>query len=161
MTGAPGDPVARLNQPGKGPPCSHHLGMRALEADIDAGTVTLAFEARPEFGNPVGHVQGGFVTAMLDETAAIAAVVHSNWSVVVPSLEIKTCFLAPAPIGAFTGRGRVLKRGKSIAFLEADLYTADGTHCAHATITAQVRARPQRLNSVSSRPDPTGAPAPR
>ena len=96
--------LARLNQPGKGPPCSHHLGMRAVQADPETGTVKLAFTAPREFGNPMGQVQGGFLCAMLDEAAAVAVVVKSEFTLVVPDPGdedklLQTCAARRRPCG--------------------------------------------------------------
>ena len=48
-----------------------------------------------------------------------------------PSLEIKVSFLAPSRAGKFVGKGRVLRGGKSIIFLEGELYDEHGTLTAH------------------------------
>jgi hypothetical protein len=38
------------------PPCALTLG----------GKIETEFEGKPEFANPVGHIQGGFLAAMLN-----------------------------------------------------------------------------------------------
>ena len=48
------------------------LGMQLLDVDVDAGTITLAFEAIEDFTNPTGNVLGGFVAAMLYDTVGPA-----------------------------------------------------------------------------------------
>jgi acyl-coenzyme A thioesterase PaaI-like protein len=45
------------------PPSATHLGARFLEVDVKTGRVVIEFEARPEFVNPAGVVQGGFLAA--------------------------------------------------------------------------------------------------
>ena len=50
------------------PPCARHLGWTLLDYDAAAGWARLGFTARPDFLNPAGAVQGGFVAAMLDDT---------------------------------------------------------------------------------------------
>src|SRR3954452_8131792 len=50
------------------PPCAKTLGIEFAAIDSERGTVEVKFEARPEFLNPAGNVQGGFLAAMLDDT---------------------------------------------------------------------------------------------
>ena len=100
-------------EPKELPPASRTLGLRVIEKDQDAGRVTAEFEARQEFCNPLGIIQGGFLVAMLDEVMAIAAVVHSRKTVLVPTLEIKVSFLNAARPGTLRGVGEVVRLSKS------------------------------------------------
>lgn len=109
------------------PPTSALLGMTLLEVDSAARRVRMSFEAQPQFCNPAGNVQGGFVVAMLDDAAALACIVASGERVYVPTIELKTSFFAPAKAGVpLYVEGRCLKYGKRIAFAEADMTDADG-----------------------------------
>jgi acyl-coenzyme A thioesterase PaaI-like protein len=56
------------------PPAAQTLGWQLEEIDPDAGTAQIRFDARVEFTNPVGAVQGGFLAAMLDDTMGPALV---------------------------------------------------------------------------------------
>jgi acyl-coenzyme A thioesterase PaaI-like protein len=49
-------------------PCADLLGRRLLGHDEDRGWIKFGFEGKPEFLNPAGRVQGGILTAMLDDT---------------------------------------------------------------------------------------------
>ena len=42
--------------------------MEITAVDPEAGTIEVQFQARPEFANPIGNVQGGFLAAMLDDS---------------------------------------------------------------------------------------------
>ena len=117
--------LLRMNT--KVPATSILLGTRVLAVDSAAGTVRMSFEPRPEFCNPMGNVQGGFIVAMLDDCAAVAAVVASGKRIVVPTIELKTSFFGVARLGQkLFGEGRCLKMGRRIAFMEAELFDADG-----------------------------------
>jgi hypothetical protein len=48
------------------PPCALMLGAKFKQIDPEAGTIETEFDGRPEFLNPIGHIQGGFLAAMLD-----------------------------------------------------------------------------------------------
>ena len=54
------------------PACSKTLGLEFVEIDGERGMIETKFEARPDFLNPVGTVQGGFLAAMLDDTMGTA-----------------------------------------------------------------------------------------
>lgn len=56
------------------PPAAVTLGFKLLEIDPELGTIRVQFEAKQEFLNPMGVVQGGFVAAMLDDTLGPALV---------------------------------------------------------------------------------------
>src|SRR5580700_1813127 len=49
------------------PPAAALLGWELISIDPDAGTIEVAYRADERFLNPVGVIQGGFLTAMLDE----------------------------------------------------------------------------------------------
>ncbi len=60
------------------PPCAVLLGWKLVDIDPDAGTVEIAFTATEQFLNPFGTIQGGFLTAMLDDTMGPAARRHAG-----------------------------------------------------------------------------------
>ena len=119
-------------------PASQHLGWRCLEIDSERGTIATQFEARSEFVNPGGMVQGGFLAAMLDNTisAAIHATLEPNQYPV--TLEINVSFIHPAKPGPLIGHGRVIHVGRSIGFLAGELRTPDDVLIATATATARI-----------------------
>ena len=47
---------------------------------------------------------------------------------------MKTSFMQPCT-GQLTGKGRLMHRTKSMAFVEGTVYDAEGQACAHATGT--------------------------
>lgn len=122
------------------PPCAVHLGMAYVGFDRDKSQVELTFEGRPEFCNPRGHIQGGFVAAMLDDAMAVSLVITTQGKFTPPTLELKVSYFAPTPPGLLKAHGRVLRLGRSIAFLEGDLYAPDGTHLARSSATAKLLA---------------------
>ena len=90
----------------------------------------------------LGGVQGGFLAAMLDVIVSCALLGSLPPGHFAPTLELKVSYLRPAPLGRLTGRGRVLHRGGTIAFLAGELLDPDGTLLTSGTATARiVRAR--------------------
>jgi uncharacterized protein (TIGR00369 family) len=117
------------------------LGWKLMAVDPDAGTIEVSFTATDQFLNPAGDVQGGFLAAMLDDTlgpALVATLGTGEWA---PTLDLHVQFMAPAAPGRLCGRGRVVRRGRDIAFLAGELRDAQEKIVAAATATAMIRRR--------------------
>jgi uncharacterized protein (TIGR00369 family) len=123
------------------PPCAVTLGGSFTQIDPQAGTIETKFLGKPEFANPVGHIQGGFLAAMLDDTLGPALVATLPKGQFAPTVNLNVSFHRPGKIGEITGKGRVLKRGKELAFLSGELFQ-DGQMIASATATAIIRTMP-------------------
>jgi uncharacterized protein (TIGR00369 family) len=122
------------------PPAAGVLGWELVSVDPDAGTIEVAFAATDEFLNPVGVIQGGFLAAMLDDTMGPALVATLGPGLFAPTADLHVQFLRPARPGRLTGRGRVVRRGKDVAFLAGELLDESGQVVAAATATALIRA---------------------
>jgi uncharacterized protein (TIGR00369 family) len=120
------------------PPVASLLGWQLEEIDPDAGTITVRFQAREEFNNPLGNVQGGILAAMLDDTMGPALVATLPPGKFAPTLEMKVSFFAPAKVGPLWGRGRVVKTGTTNAFVEADLVDSSDRMIARASATVRI-----------------------
>jgi len=120
------------------PPAAALLGFELLAIDPEQGTIRVRFTARPEFANPIGVVQGGFLAAMLDDTLGPALTATLEPDQFAPTIELKVNFVAPAKPGPLVADGRVVARGGSIAFLAGELRTEDGVLVATATATARI-----------------------
>jgi uncharacterized protein (TIGR00369 family) len=122
-------------------PVAGLLGARPLRCDPHAGCMTVVFQAQREFCNLMGSIQGGMLTAMLDLAMAFAVLCTLEDGHVVPSLEVKTTFIAPARAGELTGEGMLVHKGRSIAFMEGRLFDPQGNLLATASATGQIRLR--------------------
>ena len=80
------------------------------------------------------------MTGWLDAGMATACQFQSAEDTAVASLEIKASFLLAAHPGLYRSHGRVVRIGRTVAFLEAELYDAEDRLVATATSTAAVRA---------------------
>ena len=121
------------------PPAAELLGFKLIEIDPDEGTIEVAFTATDQFLNPAGTVQGGFLAAMLDDTlgpALVATLADGEWA---PTTDLHVQFTKPVKPGELRGSGRIVKRGKEIAFLAGELRDSDGDLVATATATAAIR----------------------
>ncbi len=141
MSGEPARPsdadmLARFQNSKKRPPCSDTLGMRLVAVDQSAQTVRMDFDVSPAFANPTGAVQGGFISAMLDEAMSTCVIIASNVTMTAPTLEMKTTFIARLMPGKASVEARIVKLGKSAAFMEADCFDGEGKLVARASATA-------------------------
>jgi uncharacterized protein (TIGR00369 family) len=120
------------------PPCSKLLGWRVLDARPEEGWVQIGFDGRPEFCNPAGFIQGGILSAMLDDTMGPAAFVMSEGRLYTATITMTVNFLAPARVGPIRGEANVTQLGKTIAFVAGRLTAEDGTVLATATASARL-----------------------
>jgi uncharacterized protein (TIGR00369 family) len=120
------------------PPCASLLGLEILEADKAAGTVRIRFEAKPEFCNASGFIQGGLLTAMLDDTMGPAVLIMTDATLMPVTITLTVSFMAPAKPGPIFGTGVVWRLGKLIGHLEASLEDSDGVELARATSSVRL-----------------------
>lgn len=120
------------------PPCTQLLGAKLLDYDVDEGWVKMGFQPKPEFANPRGGIQGGILTAMLDELFSFAAYAHYKGQYATPTIQLSTQFLRTVKVEPLTGVGRVVKAGKKVVFTEAELFCSEGKLCATATASTML-----------------------
>lgn len=114
------------------------LGFEFIDADVDAGTIELAFAASEDFTNPAGNVLGAFVAAMLYDTVGPALLATLEPDQFQSTLQLNVNYIRPVRPGRVIGRGRVLHREGDTALVEATLVEAGGAVVATATATAAV-----------------------
>jgi uncharacterized protein (TIGR00369 family) len=120
------------------PAASALLGWTLQAIDPEAGTVEIGFTADDRFANPQGFVQGGFIAAMLDDTHGPALFGQVDGAVFPVTVDCSISFLRAARFGKFIGKGRIVSRGKTIAFTEAELFDEQGTMVARGTFTSRL-----------------------
>jgi uncharacterized protein (TIGR00369 family) len=115
-------------------PFSAHLGFDLIH--LEGGESTIEFSPRPEHLNSFGVTHGGVIMTLLDVSMAQAARSVAP-EMGLATIEMKTSFMKPVPGdgSTLTGRGHLIQRTASMAFVEAKLYDSQGNTCAHATGT--------------------------
>ena len=124
------------------------LGFELIDADLDQGTIEIAFAATEAFTNPTGNVLGAFVAAMLYDTVGPALLATLEPDQFQSTLGLTVNFLRPVRPGRLIGKGRVVHRDGDIASLEAALLDSGGTLIATATATARVIPLDQARTAV-------------
>ena len=120
------------------PPSSKLLGWQLLDARPEEGWIRIGFDGRGEFCNPAGFIQGGILSAMLDDTMGPAVFVMTEGKLYTATITMTVNFLAPARVGPIFGEATVTQLGKTIAFVEAKLTAADGAALATSTASARL-----------------------
>src|SRR5829696_2913328 len=120
------------------PPSSKLLGWHVLDARPKEGWIRIGFDGKRDFCNPAGFVQGGILSAMLDDTMGPAVFVMTDGKLYTATITLTVNFLAPAKPGKIVGEATVTQLGRTIAFVEGRLMSEDGTVLATATTSARL-----------------------
>lgn len=120
------------------PAASRLLGWKLLTLDPAKGAIRVEFAAVPDFINAIGTIQGGIITAMLDDAMGPAATAFLGGHYVAPTVEIKTNFMRPATVGPLFVEAKVVHRGRHILFLEGAMKDNEDQLIATATATARI-----------------------
>ena len=110
--------------------------------DAEREEITLRFHAPDSFITPRGSVQGGLVAGFLDEVMGWAHVWATDHAEAPLNLEISMTLLRPVMAGPLVGKGRVIRRGRRVIFLEGELFDDAGNLLARSTSTAIPTPRP-------------------
>ena len=111
---------------------------RVLAVASERHELRMEFEIGPEHCHTVDIVQGGVITAMLDASMAHAVLAHDHHKTRVSSIDIHVSFLRPARAGRFVAVGTIVKSGRTIAFLRAELFNDKTELVATATSSAHL-----------------------
>ena len=93
--------------------------------DYGAVKAELYMTVRPDMLNGVGWLQGGLFTALCDEAMALALFTVLDEDEGIATISESTSFLQGIRVGRITARGRVIKKGRSVAFLEGVVTNSD------------------------------------
>ena len=88
------------------PPSAKLLGWHLIDAKPKEGWIKVGFDGKAEFCNPAGFVQGGLLSAMLDDTMGPAVMVMTEGKLYTTTISLTVNFLAPAKPGPIIRPGR-------------------------------------------------------
>ncbi|MCE7999439.1 MAG: PaaI family thioesterase [Rhodobiaceae bacterium] len=114
------------------------LGWKLLDWDAEAQKIKVGFETRKEFRNPGGVIQGGIIAAMIDDAFGPMCILASGRTKRPLTLDLTVSYLAAGNHGKFTCEARIIRQGKSISFVEGELFDATGELVARATSTVRL-----------------------
>jgi uncharacterized protein (TIGR00369 family) len=120
------------------PPSARLLGWHVLDAKPADGWIRIGFDGKAAFCNPADFLQGGILSAMLDDTMGPAVFAMTGGRLYTTTVSMTVNFIAPAEPGPIVGEARVVQLGRTIAFIEGRLNRADGVLLATATANARL-----------------------
>lgn len=133
----------QIEEGSKGSPHSNLLGSQFVSFDEETATATMRFTVKREMTTWRGGVQGGLVAGYLDDVMGYAFVAATGGELAPLNLDISMSLIRLIPDGAtIIGKGRVVKAGRRVVFLEGELLGEDGTIYARSTSTALPTPRP-------------------
>lgn len=93
--------------------------------NAEPGIAMLSMPVRPDMHNGVGWLQGGMLVAIADEAMALALYPLLEKNEGIATIAESTSFIKGIRHGIIHAEARVIKRGRRVAFMEADVW-ADG-----------------------------------
>jgi uncharacterized protein (TIGR00369 family) len=114
-------------------PFARLLGVE-LDA-IDRGTATLGLTIRQELTQNHGVVHGGVVASLIDTATAFAIISLLAPREKVTTVDLTISYLRPLTSGRVTALARVVRSGRRILVVSADVLDGDGKLAATALST--------------------------
>jgi acyl-CoA thioesterase len=109
------------------------LGLEFVAAE--RGAATFALEAREELTRMGGILHGGVIVSLLDTAAAFAAHTLLEHGIQTVTVDLTVHFLRPVSAGRIESRARVLRAGRRILVINAEVTDPTGVLIATATTT--------------------------
>jgi uncharacterized protein (TIGR00369 family) len=110
-------------------PFVHFCGIEPVSSE--PGRTRLRVKLEDHHMNQLGIAHGGITMTLLDVALGTAARSGSDKSAVM-TLDMQTQFIAPGR-GTLSAEGRIVKSGRSLVFVEADVHDDMGTLVAKAS----------------------------
>lgn len=114
-------------------PFAKLLGIELEE--IDSGVATLAFDIKPEFKQNNGVVHGGAIASLIDSATAFAIISLLSPGEQATTVDLTISYLRPLTHGRARAVARVLRSGRRLITVSAELFDVKGTLSATALST--------------------------
>ncbi len=88
----------------------------------EAGTAVLKMQVRSDMHNGVGWLQGGMLVALADEAIALALYTLLKENEGIATISESTSFVKGVREGVITAEAKVIKKGRRVAFAEAEVF---------------------------------------
>jgi uncharacterized protein (TIGR00369 family) len=97
------------------------MGIEIIEAADGRGV--LKMPVRPDMHNGVGWLQGGLLVALADEAMAMAVYSQLAEGEGIATISESTSFIKGTRGGIVYAEGRVIRKGRRVAFCESEVWT--------------------------------------
>ena len=110
---------------------------------LEEGRAILKMTIRPEMHNGVGWLQGGLLVALADEAMALALYPMLTETEGIATISESTSFIKGVREGEILAEGRVLRKGRRVAFCEGEVRidTAEKTMLSRTSASFAVTSR--------------------
>lgn len=118
---------------GKQPPIATLLGLQLISTG--EGSATIRMETNQSFANPMGTLHGGILCDLSDAAMGTAWASGVNEDETFTTIELKINFFRPVWNATLTAEAHVLRRGKSVGYIECDVRDEQNRLVARAACT--------------------------
>jgi uncharacterized protein (TIGR00369 family) len=112
------------------------IGFSLTEAGEGRAVVTL--EAGPQHANPMGTLHGGILCDIADAAMGIAFTSTLDTTESFTTVELKINFFRPVWKAELRAEGKVVRRGKTVGYVECEITDENGRAVAKASSTCLV-----------------------
>ena len=92
---------------------------------VEPGKALLNMQVRPDMQNGAGWLQGGLLAAIADEAMALALYPLLSKTEGIATISESTSFIRGIQEGVIIAEGRVIRKGRRVAFTEGEVYTGN------------------------------------
>src|SRR6476660_6944233 len=114
-------------------PIARLIGFEAK--DIADGRATVVLAAGPQHANPMGTLHGGILCDIADAAMGMAFASTLGPEESFTTVELKINFFRPVWEARLRAEGRVVRRGRTIGYVECEITDEDGSLVAKASST--------------------------
>jgi len=126
------------DNPLAGSPFSQLVGLKVVESS--QGRAVLSLEITDQLKNRRGDAHGGVTTTLLDAALSEACRSHQDDWTSEGTVTLNVQFIEPAR-GTLLAEGRLLRAGRTLAFVEGEVRDERGALVAKATATIKIERR--------------------
>ncbi|HMT09416.1 MAG TPA: PaaI family thioesterase [Pyrinomonadaceae bacterium] len=105
-------------------PFSKLIGMRLV--DLEPGIARIAIEMRDDLRQPSGVLHGGVTATLIDTAMAFAVRTHLPLDAATATIDLTVHYLRPHLSGTFICTGKIVRAGKRIFTVSADVHNEEG-----------------------------------
>lgn len=117
------------------PPFYAHLGLKLRS--LGDGRCVIQLPYAKHFGNTRGEVHGGIAASLLDITMSQALRSGLDGAAGIATISLNVSYLAPA-VGVLECEAKIVRRGRSVAFVEGEVKGDNGESAARAVGTFRI-----------------------
>ena len=128
-------------------PFSAHLGLKVVE--WSPGKAVVSLEITDALKNRRGVAHGGVTATLLDAALGLACSSHEDDWKSEGTVTLNLQFIEPAR-GTLLAEARLLRAGRTVAFVEGEARDASGALVAKATATFKIERRRKHKEPASS-----------